>query len=76
MTEQTPTPEKDVLNEPELMTAFRRDYPWERTEQSVSDTACPACGRPPGARCRTVIDGTDTGWTHDARVFAHMGVRG
>lgn len=36
---------------------------------------CPACGAPAGQSCRTVIDGVDTHWTHDARVYQAMGVR-
>lgn len=63
-------------NDADLITAFRRSYTWDRTDPIIAVTACPACDVGPGLRCRTVIDGTDTGWTHDARVFAHMGVRG
>lgn len=39
-------------------------------------TACPACGAEPGEKCRTMIEGIDMGWTHDARVYADLGVRG
>ena len=41
----------------------------------VQERACPACGAAQGVRCTTVIEGKDTGWTHDARVYAAMGVR-
>ena len=33
---------------------------------------CPACGRKAGEACRTVIDGVDVGWTHDARFYADL----
>lgn len=42
----------------------------------VSSVACPACKAAKGFVCYTPIDGVDTQWTHDARVFAYMGVRG
>jgi hypothetical protein len=32
--------------------------------------SCPACGAAPLHPCRTVIDGVDTAWTHDARTLA------
>jgi len=36
---------------------------------------CPACGAAKGQPCRTMIDGVDTGWTHDARFYADLGHR-
>lgn len=57
-------------NDADLVTAFRRYYTWDRTDPIIAVAACPACGAEPGVRCRTVIDGTDTGWTHDARILA------
>jgi hypothetical protein len=44
----------------------------EVRDSIVDNVACPACGAPVGVRCRTVIDGKDTGWTHDARVYADL----
>lgn len=41
----------------------------------VQAVACPACGAPKGVGCYTPIDGHDTRWTHDARVYEHMGVK-
>ncbi len=41
----------------------------------VQNHSCPACGAPAGHGCWTPVNGHDTGWTHDARVFAAMGVR-
>ena len=46
------------------------------TDPIVETTPCPACGAKTGSGCRTVINGHITGWTHDARTFAYMGVRG
>lgn len=42
----------------------------------VERITCPACGALSGQKCYTPIDGVDTQWTHDARVYADMGVRG
>lgn len=42
----------------------------------VAGVACPACGASKGQRCITPVDGEDTGWTHDARTYEFMGVRG
>lgn len=38
----------------------------------VEFNACPACKAPAGTKCTTFIDGVDTGWTHDARVYADL----
>lgn len=43
------------------------------TDRVVAETDCPACGVRAGKRCQTVIDGHDTGWTHDARFYKHSG---
>lgn len=42
----------------------------------VDEVSCPACAAPKGVGCYTPINGHDTGWTHDARVFKALGVRG
>jgi hypothetical protein len=33
---------------------------------------CPACKAPAGTPCNTVVDGEQTHWTHDARVYADV----
>lgn len=33
---------------------------------------CPACHAPAGQKCRTIINGKDVGWTHDARILAPL----
>lgn len=37
-----------------------------------SQLACPSCGAQPGEKCRTVVDGVDTGWDHDTRIYRAM----
>lgn len=50
--------------------------PRQHFDPIVSSVACPACKAAKGVACRTMIDGADTGWTHDARMYAHLGARG
>lgn len=57
-------------------TSSKRAEVEPKADHIVEHVACPACGAAKGTRCRAVIDGNDTGWTHDARVYADMGVRG
>lgn len=37
-----------------------------------SEVKCPSCGAEPGQPCRTIVDGVDTGWDHDTRIFRAM----
>lgn len=45
--------------------------PGEGYSRGPLSIPCPACKRPAGERCHTVLGGLDVGWTHDARHDAH-----